>query len=138
MSIVNSHHYRIQVFCAGKKVSSLYLKFVVIVGKVTRPVANIGCLQLIDNLARRKPVTGQLARIQNHSDGARLAADDAGLRYVITLLDGVLQLPRYQAKSVGIVFRAPERQRQDGNIVDGLDFDNGLRDAGWNLVKIRI
>ena len=85
---------------------------------------------------RVQPVTGHAHRIQLHLHPPALPADEGGDGYVGLTLDLIFHLGGHPPQQVGLNLLTPERQRQNGYIVDVSRFDQRRGDAAGNPVHV--
>ena len=99
---------------------------------------HIGFLQAIHNLEGRQTIGPQTLGIHRDSDLATLTANDGKLRHVGVFLNLTAKLCRNPAQLIAGILRlfAPEGERQNGDIINGLGFHHGLGNARRDDVVI--
>ena len=135
---VYPHDYLLQVFNSSKERARFDLKFTVVAGEAAGQPASICVPQLCGDCARCQTVGGQTLRVEHHPQLPRLPADDRRLRDVIELLERVLQLAGNSPQAVRVVILSPQRERQDGHVVNRADLDDGLGNPGRNAVEVGV
>ena len=135
---VNSDYNLLQVIGTSEKQTGFHLKFAVVAGEAAGLSAAVRTLQLADDRPGRQTVGSKPLCIEDHTDLAGLPADDRRFRDVVELLERVFQFARISPQTIGVIVLSPKRQGHDGDVVDGADLDDRLRDAGRDAIKIRV
>jgi len=99
---------------------------------------DVGLLQGAHDLEGRHVVRPEPLRVQHDADLAPLASYHGALGYVLALLDLAGKLLGDAPELIaGVAWvPAPERERQDGHVVDGLGLDQGLGHPGRDDVVV--
>ena len=137
-AVIDGYDDGFQLLAAGEEIAGVDLNLLIVFGKTARLHSGIGGLEVRHNGQRRQAVGVQLIGAEHDAHRARQPADDLRLRHIGDLLDIVLHLAGDGAKLVAVVVRAPQGQREDGNIVDRARLDDGLRNSGRHAVEVRI
>jgi len=123
---------------AGQELAHLQGELTVVGGEPAAGEAPVERAERAVHLHGRQAVGGEPVRVEHHPDLAALAADDGGRRHVGGLLDGIVHLGGDATQVEVAVALAPERQRQDGHVVDGARLDERLGGARRDEVEIGV
>ena len=130
-ALVQTHHQTADFFRVHQKAAGLHWNFAVVADQRPGVGGGIGGLQRTAQVAERQPVAGQLGRIESHlhypvrrPDGVQIA----GARHALQLGFQGVGHPR-QIVGAPLRILGPQRQTDDGHVVNALRFDDGLTNA---------
>src|SRR5579862_5788875 len=135
---MNSYDDLLQIVGASKEKSRLYLELTVVAHVTAGLPPNIRSLQLTDERSRCESVGCKTLGVEHNPQLSRLAADNGSLGNIVQLLQRVFQFARNTAQLIGVIVLAPQRERHDGDVVDGASLYERLRNTGRNTIKIGV